>query len=51
MGPRGVAGRVKQLLTHWSAGELVTADRAGWLRERDPERLLARLRERAAARA
>ena len=39
----GCAGRVKQLLRHWTAGKLVDRDRTGWLRERDPERLLARL--------
>lgn len=45
---KGAAGRVKQLLVHWTAGGL-TGDgeegRASWLREQDPERLLARLAE------
>ena len=41
--PRGVAGRIKQLLHHWTAGDLVGEDRAGWLRESDPTRTLARL--------
>ncbi len=48
-GPSGAAARVKQLLHFWSAGDLLGGERAEWLRERDPERLLARLRERAAA--
>ena len=43
----GAAGRVKQLLQHWTAGALVGPDRASWLREREPERLFERL-ERAA---
>jgi len=42
--PRGAAGRVKQLLGHWTAGELVGADRRSWLMETDPERLFERLR-------
>ena len=41
----GAAGRIKQLLQHWTAGALVGADRGGWIRERDPERLFARLEE------
>ncbi len=41
--PAGAAGRVKQLLGHWTAGGLVGADRTSWLRETDPERLFARL--------
>jgi len=46
--PRGVAGRVKQLLGHWTAGGLVGDDAAGWMREPEPERLLARLAAAAA---
>lgn len=45
MSPRGVAGRLKQLLGHWTAGGLAVEGRATWLREQDPERILARLRE------
>lgn len=41
--PRAVAGRVKQLLAHWTAGDLVGGDRRSWLTETDPERLLGRL--------
>jgi tRNA-dihydrouridine synthase C len=44
-GKLGRAGRVKQLLQFWTAGGLLGGDRAGWLRESDPERLLERLRE------
>jgi hypothetical protein len=53
---RGAAGRVKQLLVHWTAGGRRAAPggeraevggRAGWLREADPARLLARLTELA----
>jgi len=47
MSAAGRAGRVKQLLQHWVAGDLVGDERASWLKERDPERLLARLREPA----
>ena len=47
-GRRGAANRVKQLLRHWTAGDLVGKDRAGWLREPDAERLLGRLRDVAA---
>jgi hypothetical protein len=49
MRPAGRAGRVKQLLQHWSAGDLLGGDRAGWLKERDPERLFARLAAAAEA--
>ncbi|MBL8861555.1 MAG: tRNA-dihydrouridine synthase family protein [Planctomycetes bacterium] len=45
---KGAAGRVKQLLVHWTAGGLTGLDgaqRASWLRETDAERLLARLAE------
>lgn len=40
--PRMVAGRVKQLLAHWTAGGLCVADRAAWRRAGDEE-LLGRL--------
>lgn len=43
---KGAAGRVKQLLVHWTAGDLCGiegAQRTEWLRESDPARLLARL--------
>ena len=39
----GAAGRLKQLLQHWTAGELVDGERRGWMRERGLEHLLARL--------
>ena len=42
-GARGVAGRLKQLLHHWTAGGLAPDPRA-WLRERDPLALEERLR-------
>jgi tRNA-dihydrouridine synthase len=42
-GVRGAAARVKQLLNHWTAGDLVL-DRSSWLRETDPSALLDRLR-------
>ncbi|TAJ19052.1 MAG: tRNA-dihydrouridine synthase family protein [Planctomycetota bacterium] len=52
--PRGAAGRAKQLLRFWTAGELLGApgesaerERVRWLREDDPARLVAWLRERA----
>ncbi|MEZ6197420.1 MAG: tRNA-dihydrouridine synthase family protein [Planctomycetota bacterium] len=41
--PGRVAGRIKQLLNYWSAGDLVGDDRRAWLRETEPERLLSRL--------
>jgi tRNA-dihydrouridine synthase C len=44
-GPRGAAGRLKQLLRHWTAGDLVGDDRESWMREPDPETLFARLEE------
>lgn len=48
-GLRGAAGRVKQLLGYWTAGDLVhNGDRASWLRESEPERLLGRLYAAAA---
>lgn len=48
-GANGAAGRLKQLLQHWTAGGLVDGDVAGtdratWMRERDAQQLLARLR-------
>jgi tRNA-dihydrouridine synthase len=49
MSARGSAGRVKQLLQHWTAGDLVGAERESWLREADPERLFARLADVAGA--
>ena len=45
---KGSVQRVKQLLVHWTAGGLCE-DRASWLRERDPEALLSRLREIASS--
>lgn len=46
----GVAARVKQLLRYWTAGGLVENEehRLEWLREKDGEALLARLRDLAA---
>lgn len=43
----GAVARVKQLLHFWTAGALLGDDRGAWLREPDPRRVLARLRERA----
>lgn len=40
---RGAAGRVKQLLQHWTAGALVGDERESWLRESEHEKLFARL--------
>lgn len=51
MSALGRAGRVKQLLQHWVAGDLVGGERASWIKERDPERLLARLAEAASGAA
>lgn len=42
-GVRGAAARVKQLLRHWTAGELLAGERDAWLTEPDPALLLARL--------
>jgi len=39
--------RVKQLLRSWRAGSLVDAQRERWLRERDPARMFAWLREQS----
>lgn len=47
--PRGTAGRVKQLLQFWTAGDLLGERRLEWLREPDPERLFARLAALAGA--
>ena len=47
---KGAAGRVKQLLRHWTAGGLVDLDRETWMREGDPERLLDRLQSMAGPR-
>lgn len=44
---KGRAGRIKQLLRHWSAGELTAMDRHSWLAEPEPERLFERLRAAA----
>lgn len=43
LSPRGVAGRLKQLLGTWTAGGLACEDRTSWLRETDPRGRLARL--------
>ena len=40
---KGSVQRIKQLLVHWTAGKLLE-DRSSWLKEPDPQRLLARLR-------
>lgn len=45
--PTSVAGRLKQLLVTWTAGDLVGDDRPSWLRERDPEALVGRVRRAA----
>ena len=47
---KGAAGRVKQLLNYWTAGGMIAdeEERGTWLREKDPARLLDRVRERAA---
>ena len=37
------ASRIKQLLRYWTAGDFVGEDRTPWLREQDPERLMARI--------
>lgn len=44
--PRGALGRLKQLLVHFRAGDLVGEDRRSWLHETDPTALLARLAAR-----
>lgn len=49
-GPRGALGRLKQLLVHFRAGDLLGEDRRSWLAETDPERLLARLAARGRGR-
>jgi len=45
LSPRSCAGRIKQLLRHWTAGDLLGHDRRSWLREPDPEELTRRLQE------
>lgn len=44
-GERGAAARVKQLLRHWTAGDLAANAREAWLQERTPAALLDRLRD------
>ncbi len=46
---RGVAGRLKQLLRHWTAGGMVGDDRRGWLELPTPAALFERLDEVAAS--
>jgi tRNA-dihydrouridine synthase C len=46
-GTSGAAARVKQLLRHWTAGDLLASDRDAWLRETDATALLERLDELA----
>lgn len=46
---RGRAGRLKQLLRHWTAGGLVGEDRGSWLAEPSPEALFERLEAIASA--
>jgi len=45
LAPRAVAARIKQLLRHWTAGDLIRgeAERASLLREQDPAALLGGL--------
>jgi tRNA-dihydrouridine synthase C len=43
-GPRGAAGRVKQLLRYWTAGDLAGGERESWMREPDERALFDRLR-------
>lgn len=40
---KGVAGRLKQLLVHWTAGGLCTPTRAAWLHTPTPDELFERL--------
>jgi tRNA-dihydrouridine synthase C len=49
-GPAGAAGRVKQLLRHWTAGDLQRRGAGDWLRLADPEELLAQVALTAAGR-
>jgi tRNA-dihydrouridine synthase len=44
-GERGAAARVKQLLRHWTAGDLLRGRREEWLSETDSGALLDRLSE------
>lgn len=46
---RGAAGRIKQLLRYWTAGDLVGDERESWMREPDAERVFERLRAAAAS--
>ncbi|MHC4376392.1 MAG: tRNA-dihydrouridine synthase family protein [Planctomycetota bacterium] len=48
--PTSVAGRLKQLLVTWIAGDLVGDDRPSWLREKDPEALVERVQQAAEGR-
>lgn len=41
--PKGVAGRLKQLLVHWTAGGLCAPSREEWLHMKDPQELFDRL--------
>ncbi|MFT7668590.1 MAG: tRNA-dihydrouridine synthase C [Planctomycetota bacterium] len=45
MTSKGRAGRMKQLLRHWTAANLVGNERHSWLAESDPDRLFQRLVE------
>ena len=47
--PKGVAGRLKQLLVHWTAGGLCAPSREDWLHMKDPQALFDRLAEAAGA--
>lgn len=40
---KGVAGRLKQLLVHWTAGGLCQPTRESWLHMKDPQELFDRL--------
>jgi tRNA-dihydrouridine synthase len=42
--PKARAGRLKQLIRHWTAGNLVQGEHREWLAMRDPEQLFERLR-------
>ncbi|QDU69451.1 tRNA-dihydrouridine synthase family protein [Engelhardtia mirabilis] len=41
--PKGVCGRLKQLLVHWTAGDLVGDERTEWLRIVELDEMLGRL--------
>lgn len=47
--PKARAGRLKQLIRHWTAGDLVQGKHREWLAMRDPEELFERLRTIARA--